>query len=168
MNRPIKRERGRPKRLVAEYEYRDGLLLALTYRRPITRPRRYRPCIDLPQEIWKPEPVSAELAELLSEKPSLSEICRWIIEDGGVEWIDRRTERVLAEITNWKTLRTRMIEAREWANRPIKVTSTSSTGSNCILNFIYPIVISLTVASSMTTIRRQRKTILRVGRKLHK
>ena len=45
---------------------------------------------------------------------SLSAICRHIISQGGVKWIDRETGETVAEITDAGILRTRLIEAKEW------------------------------------------------------
>ena len=45
---------------------------------------------------------------------SLSAICRHIVVNGGVRWIDNKTGKTVAEITNAGTLRTRLIEAKNW------------------------------------------------------
>ena len=44
----------------------------------------------------------------------LSAICRHIVVNGGVRWIDNKTGKTVAEITNAGTLRTRLIEAENW------------------------------------------------------
>jgi hypothetical protein len=45
---------------------------------------------------------------------SLPATCRYIIANGGVKWIDKKTGEAVAEITNARTLRTRLIEAENW------------------------------------------------------
>jgi len=45
---------------------------------------------------------------------SLSAICRHIVASGGVEWIDAKTGETVHKITNARTLRSRLVEARNW------------------------------------------------------
>jgi hypothetical protein len=141
---PIKRKAGRPKgtrKLPSEY-YDDLLRLFDSWRGP-----------------------KSEGNALVWRNPNLSKNCHIIARQGGVEWKDRRTGQI-TRITNANVLRTRIIEARNWAMRPVKVTSTISTApASYAPDFKSPIVDFQVIFVNSTSVRSQRETILRVGKK---
>ena len=145
MSVPIKRKVGRPKgtrKLPSEY-YGDLLRLFELWRGPKWEGNAY---------VWR--------------NPNLSKNCHIIARQGGVEWKDRRTGQITI-ITNANVLRTRIIEARNWAMRPVKVTPNLSTApANYAPDFKSPIVVFKARYVNSTSVRTQRETILRVGKNL--
>jgi hypothetical protein len=66
-----------------------------------------------------PDEYQADLVNLLhywqsNGKHSLSAICAHIIKQGGVRWVDNKTGKTVAEITNVRSLRSRLVEATKW------------------------------------------------------
>jgi hypothetical protein len=98
----------------------------------------------------------------LRQRPT-SKQCQIIVRQGGVKWFDARTGRVVAKITNWNTLRSRLIEAAQ-PLRPAWICSTDVFD----LNMPKTISATLPTRAISDTVRTRRKTILLVGRKLHK
>jgi hypothetical protein len=86
------------------------------------RPMPARAALNTKRERGRPPALPQEcLVDLLNllhdarqRGRSLSATCRYIIANGGVRWIDNKTDKTVAEITNAGTLRTRLIEAENW------------------------------------------------------
>jgi hypothetical protein len=102
---------------------------------------------------------------------SLPAACRYIIANGGVRWIDKKTGETVAEIINARTLRTRLIEAENWY---LGVKETLSTVNHPrAAEFDLPIKFGLTVErrsrplpTSITRIlgrRRSKRTMVTLG-----
>jgi hypothetical protein len=109
-------------------------------------------------------------------RPNISKRCEDICNDGGIEWAEWietsdphtgrffRNKRVLNKITDAKILRKRIEDARNRALRPIKPTLTLSTGTAAAVPD-FKLTKTISIAAS-TTIKRKRKTAVRIGRKL--
>jgi hypothetical protein len=133
------RKRGRPKGTGKPFDYWSGLL-------HLVELKEGRPF----------DPFTMKPRHLLA-------LCQRLV-NAGLEWRDPR--RGWVPINNARSLRTRLVEAWNRSSRQIKPTSTKSVGSAIGPNF-NPKIISAKV-EQRATIRSQRETVFRVGRKLHR
>lgn len=104
-----------------------------------------------------------------SQLRSLPAICRHIIKNGGVQWIDSKTGVVVASIADARILRTRLIEARNWY-RSLKG-ALDAVKHPLAAEFALPLKFGITVERRRTLklatlgLPPRRRTRLRIGKK---